>query len=167
MRAAAFLVVSLAITGSALQAQRVAFERPAYRLHSIGQRLTTRVVDGAGRPLAGPSVAFRAEDPSIATVTPRGEVVSRREGFTRVWAKNGRDSASTFVTVEQRAARFAFSPTTVRFDALTARIPLRVQVSDSAGVPIPGNGSAIGSCRSLNDDIVAITAAGDIVATAN
>src|SRR4051812_17481261 len=113
MRAAAFLVLSLGVAGSAAHAQRVAFERPAYRLHSIGQRLTTRVFDGSGRALAGPSVAFRADDPSVATVTARGEVVSRKEGFTRVWAKNGRDSASTFITVEQRAARFAFSPMTV------------------------------------------------------
>jgi hypothetical protein len=165
MRAAAFLVLSLAFTGSAVQAQRVTFDRPAYRLHSIGQRLTVRVLDGAGRAIPNPT--FRADDPSIATVNPRGEVISRKEGFTKVWAKNGRDSASAFVTVEQRAARFAFSPTTVRFDALTARIPLRVQVSDSAGVPIAGNGSAIGACRSLNDEIVTITPSGEVVSMAN
>ena len=165
MRAAVFLALSLAFTGSAVQAQRVTFDRPAYRLHSIGQRLTVRVIDGAGRAVPNPT--FRADDPSIATVNPRGEVVSRKEGFTKVWAKNGRDSASAFVQVEQRAARFAFSPTTVRFDALTARIPLRVQVSDSAGVPIAGNGSAIGACRSMNDDIVTITPSGEVVSNAN
>src|SRR5687768_6889936 len=143
MRAVTLLVGILSLAGSAAEAQRVAFDRNAYRLHSIGQRLATsvRVTDASGRAVAKPAMVFRVLDPTVATVTPRGEVISRKEGLTRVWAISGRDSAYAFVMVEQRAARFAFSPAVLRLDALTARVPLRVNVSDSAGAPIAGNSS--------------------------
>jgi hypothetical protein len=150
-------------------AQRVEFDRPAYRLHSIGQRLPTsvRVLDASGRRIANAQTVFHVADSTVVTVTPRGEVVSRKSGYTRIWAIAGRDSGSAFVTVDPRAARFAFSPSILRIDALRGTVPLIVQVSDSAGVPIAGAGSATSSCRSLNERIATINGRGDVVARAN
>src|SRR5689334_19746433 len=147
----------MAFAGQAA-AQRVEFDRPAYRLHSIGQRLptTVRVTDASGRRIANAQTIYHVADSTIVTVTARGEVVSRKSGYTRIWAIAGRDSGSAFVTVDPRAARFAFSPAVLRIDALRGSVPLIVQVSDSAGVPIAGATSAASSCRSLNERIATL-----------
>jgi hypothetical protein len=164
-------VVGVLLMGVAGQAssQQVAFDRPGYRLHSIGQRITTtvRVTDESGRPVSNAPTVYRVADPTIATVTPRGEVVSRKTGYTRIWAIAGRDSGSAFVVVEQRAARFAFSPSVLQIDALKASVPLTVQISDSAGVPIEGATSTVSSCRSLNERIATMNARGEVVARTN
>ena len=164
--AAGALLIGMAVPAIA---QTVTFDRPAYRLHSIGQRLVTtvRVTDASGRPVRNATPVFRVADPTVATVSARGEVVSRKSGLTRIWAIAGRDSGSAFVMVEQRAARFAFSPAVLRIDALKATEKLSVQISDSAGVPIAGANSATASCRSLNDRIVTISPDGDIRAKTN
>ena len=144
-------------------AQRVEFDRPAgYRMTSIGQRvlISVRVTDASGRQIPNATTVFRVADPSVASVTARGEVVSRKPGLTRVWAIAGRDSGSTFVTVEPRAAKFTFSPSVLQIDALKATVPLTVQISDSAGVPITGAKASIANCRSLNEQIVLLTETG-------
>ena len=164
-------VAGVLLMGVAGQAygQQVAFDRPGYRLHSIGQRLATtaRVTDASGRQVANAPTVFRVADTTIATVTPRGEVVSRKTGYTRIWAIAGRDSGSAFVVVEQRAARFAFSPSVLQIDALKATVPLTVQISDSAGVPIAGATSTISSCRSLNERVATMSARGEVIARTN
>src|SRR6185503_12168221 len=66
-----------------------------------------------------------------------------------------------------RAARFAFSPSVLRIDALRATVPITVQISDSAGVPVAGATSATSSCRSLNDRIATLGADGVVMARAN
>jgi hypothetical protein len=161
-------VLLMSVAGQA-SGQQVAFDRPGYRLHSIGQRLTTRarVTDASGRQVSNAPTVFRIADTTIATVTPRGEVVSRKTGYTRIWAISGRDSGSAFVVVEQRAARFAFSPSVLQIDALKATVPLTVQISDSAGVPIEGATSTISSCRSLNERIATMNARGEVIARTN
>jgi hypothetical protein len=163
---AAFLLLPFARQAVA---QRVEFDRPAYRLHSIGQRLptTVRVTDASGRRIANVQAIYHSADSSIVTVTPRGEVVSRKSGYTRIWAIAGKDSGSAFVTVDPRAARFAFSPSVLRIDALRGTAQLVVQVSDSAGVPIAGAGSATSSCRSLNERIATLNSRGEVIARAN
>jgi hypothetical protein len=151
-------------------AQRVEFDRSGYRLTSIGQRLTTtvRVTDASGRPVANAPMVFRVADPTIASVSTRGELVSKKTGVTRVWAVAGKDSGSAYVMVDQRAARFVFSPAVLRIDALRGTpVALAVQVSDSAGVPIPGATSASASCRSLDEGIAVLNGRSEIVARAN
>src|SRR5690348_9196413 len=80
-------------------AQRVEFDRPGYRLNSIGQRLATtvRVTDASGKVVPNPQTVFRVADPTIASITARGEVVSRKSGYTRIWAVAGKDSGSAYV----------------------------------------------------------------------
>src|SRR5207237_2659488 len=96
---AAFPLVALALSSAPLSAQRVVFDRQGYRLQSIGERVTAvaRVVDNGGRQVPNPRITFRVVDPSVATVSPRGEMVSKKVGNTFVWAVAGRDSASAIV----------------------------------------------------------------------
>ena len=165
-RAAAVLAAIMGMA-SAAEAQRV--QMPVgYRLTWIGARwqADARVIDSRGQPVANAPLTFRVADPTVATVTGRGEVTARKPGNTRLWAISGRDSASALIVVEQWPARFTFSPSVVRFDAHDARQPLRVLASDSAGVPIVGGTSRVGACRSLNDRVASISG-GEVVSTGN
>ena len=162
-------VVLISLTPARVEPQKVVFDRLGYRLTSIGSKVVTtaRVVDASGRPVPNARITFRVADPSVAAVSSQGEVVSRKTGRTYVWAISGKDSASAIVLVEQWAAKYAFTPALLRFDALSAKSPLKVEVSDSAGHPIAGGPVRLTSCRSLNDRIAMISAAGDVIANGN
>lgn len=163
---ATLLVAALLVAASPAAAQRV--QMPVgYRLTWIGARWNpqAKVVDGTGRQVSAPLV-YRMADPAIASVTGRGDVVARKPGRTRLWAVSGRDSASALIVVEQWPAKFTFSPSSVRLDALGAAQPIRVLASDSSGTPIAGGGSHVSACRSVNAAVARI--AGDsVVAIAN
>lgn len=143
---------------------QVRFERTGYRLTSIGERLavSARVVDARRRPVASANIRWRIADPTIASVNPQGIVVSRRVGYTKLWAVAGQDSASALILVDQWAAKFDFSPTVVRFDAVGAKLPLRVLVRDAAGHPINDRSRKTASCRSLNERIASLAANGEV-----
>lgn len=164
---ASIVVVALSLLAADASAQRI--QMPVgYRLTWIGARwqVGARVVDpGTGRAVAAP-LAYRMSDPTIASVNNRGEVVARKPGRTSVWAVSGRDSASALIMVEQWPARFAFSPASLRLDALGMRQPIRVVASDSAGVPIVGGASRVSACRSLNERIASINGS-EVVAVGN
>src|SRR5687767_12595680 len=103
-RASTLLAAFSALAGSA-HAQRV--QMPVgYRLTWIGARwqADAKVVDGRGQQIQAP-LTFRVADPTIATVSSRGEVTARKPGNTRLWAVSGRDSASALIVVEQWPAR--------------------------------------------------------------
>jgi hypothetical protein len=148
---------------------QVTFERAGYRLTSIGERITVsgRVVDARRQPVASASIRWRVADPTIATVTPQGVLVSRRPGNTKLWAVAGRDSASALILVDQWAAKFDFLPAAVRLDAVGARTPLRIVVRDAAGHPIASQNRRPTSCRSVNDRIAILGANGDVTARSN
>src|SRR5829696_6642753 len=101
--------VALAIlaASSAADAQ-VRFERTGYRLTSIGEKITVSARVGDNRQSS--AIRWRVADPSIATVTAKGVVQSRKAGYTRLWAIAGDDSASALILVDQWAARFDFYP---------------------------------------------------------
>ena len=148
------VLAALSLLAGGAHAQRV--QMPVgYRLTWIGARwqADAKVVDSRGQAIAAP-LAYRIADPTVATVSARGEVTARKPGSTRLWAVSGRDSASAVILVEPWPARFSFSPSVIRFDAKDVRQQLRVLASDSAGVPIVGGTSRIGVCRSLNDRVV-------------
>src|SRR5437763_3324916 len=161
---------ALALGAVSLSAQKVTFERPGYRLSSIGEHVVAvaRVVDNSGRPIANVPITFRIADPRVATVSPRGEMVARKTGNTFVWAIAGRDSASAIVLVEQLAAKFSFSPPTLRLDALGAKVPLKIQASDAAGNPLPGGTTKASFCRSVNERVASLArATGEVTAVTN
>src|SRR5258708_4306713 len=162
-------VVFISLAPARADPQKVVFDRLGYRLTSIGQKVATtaKVVDASGRLVPNARIIFRFTDPSVAAVSSRGEVVSRKTGRTYVWAISGSDSASAIVLVEQWAAKYAFSPALLRFDALSAKAPLKVEVSDSAGHPIAGGPVRATSCRSLNERIATISTTGDVIANGN
>lgn len=162
-------MAALALNARQASAQRVSIfgaGRVGYRLTFIGARVAmeARVVDNNGRTLPNAPLAFHVADPAVAGVSSRGEVIAKKPGSTRVWAVYGRDSASSLILVEPWAAKFAFTPGAVRLDAIGARQPLKVLVSDSAGTPIAGATSATSSCRAVNDRVATLTRTGDIVA---
>lgn len=148
---------------------QVRFERTGYRLTSIGERMavSARVVDGARRPVATTRIRWHIADSTIATVTPSGVVVSRKPGYTKLWAVAGEDSASALILVDQWAAKFDFSPPTVRFDAVGSKQPMRVVVRDAAGHVIPEENRRTTSCRSLNERIATLAANGEVTARSN
>lgn len=159
---AAFLVPAASL---AAQETQVVFERTGYRLTAIGARVsvTARVLDARRRPVPNAPIAWRVQDPDVASVTNRGEVVSRRVGRTRVWAVSGRDSASALILVDQWAASFAFNPPVLRFAAVGEGKPLQVQARDASGNAIPGIRPAV-ACRVLDEQVAAMEGNGQVQA---
>ena len=158
---ASITVAAVSSLASVASAQRI--QMPVgFRLTWIGARWQpdAKVVDQNGRPVPT-ALSYRIADPTIASVSSRGEVTARKPGNTRLWVIAGRDSASALIVVEQWPARFTFSPAVVRFDAVGSRQPIAVLASDSAGVPIVGGSSRSGSCRSVNGRVASL--AGDTV----
>lgn len=150
-------------------AAQVRFERTGYRLTSLGERMavSARLVDARRRPVSNARIRWRIADSSIATVTPAGIVVSRRPGYTKLWAVAGQDSASALILVDQWAAKFDFSPSIVRFDAVSSKVPLKVQVRDAAGHLIADKNRRTATCRIVNDRIASLATNGDVSARAN
>jgi hypothetical protein len=161
--------LALAFAPLAVSDAQVTFERAGYRLTSIGERITVsgRVVDARRQPVASATIRWRVADPTIATVTPQGVLVSRRPGNTKLWAVAGRDSASALILVDQWAAKFDFLPSAVRLDAVGARAPLRIVVRDAGGHPIASQNRRTSSCRSINDRIAILSANGEVTARSN
>jgi len=166
-------VVSLALSALGILAPlasaagQVRFDRTGYRLTSIGERVTASARVGAGQGQSGASIRWRVADPTVATVTPAGVVVSRKVGYTRLWAVSGKDSASALILVDQWAAKYDFYPAIVRLDAKGARAPLRIQVRDAAGHPIASASRRATACRSLNENVAVLASNGFVSATAN
>lgn len=155
----AIVLLSAPWTGAAAQVQ---FERVGYRLTSIGERVTVVARSPSAR---GSAIRWHIADSSIATVSQSGVVISRRPGYTKLWAIAGDDSASTLIVVNQWAAKFEFVPAIVRFDAIGARMPFKVRVRDAAGYVINDRNRAL-ACRSVNDRVVALSA-GELSARAH
>jgi hypothetical protein len=169
-RLPAFIGVSLlALVTTAAGAQQVRFERTGYRLTPIAELapVVARVNDSSRRPVSSARIRYHVADSSVATVTPAGVVVSRKPGYTKLWAVSGTDSASALILVDQWAARFDFAPTLVRFDAVGSRMPLRVLVRDAAGHLIPDASRRTTSCRSLNDRVARLEPTGELTARTN
>src|SRR5688572_6828636 len=162
-------VLGLAVAPFATGDAQVAFERAGFRLTSIGERITVsgRVVDASRRPVANANIRWRVADPTIATVSPQGVIVSRRVGNTKLWAVAGDDSASALILVDQWAAKFDFLPSVVRLDAVGAKAPLRIIVRDAAGHPIASQSRRPTACRSLNERVASLSATGDLTARSN
>ncbi len=149
---------------------KVEFDRPGYRFTSLGERkpVTARVVDAGRRPVPNRSIAYRTSDPTIAVVTPQGVVQSRRVGQTRVWAVSGTDSTSALIVVDQWAAKFAFSPSPLTFDAIGAELTLDVQLRDASGNVIPGAARRTTQCRPRDGDrVVRLATANKVLSRTN
>jgi len=161
--------LTLSLVPLATSHAQVAFERAGFRLTSIGERITVsgRVVDARRRPVASANIRWRVADPSIATVSPQGVVVSRRVGNTKLWAVAGEDSASALILVDQWAAKFDFLPSVVRLDAVGAKAPLRIIVRDAAGHPIASQNRRPAACRSVNERVASLAATGELTARSN
>src|ERR1051325_4616479 len=162
------LLAALAVGARESDAQRVSM-RVGFRLTYIGMRVNAdaKVVDNSGRPVASAPLAYRIADPTVASVSPNGEVVAKKPGDTRLWAVSGKDSAYAYIQVQQYASRFAFTPAFVRLEAIGGKQPLKVLASDAAGVPVVGGPSRSSSCRSVNERVATFTPAGDVVAVGN
>lgn len=162
-------VVALALVPLGTASAQVRFERTGYRLTSIGERMavSARVVDGRRQPVANANIRWRVADPSIASVTPQGIVVSRKVGYTRLWAVAGQDSASALILVDQWAAKFDFMPALVRLHAVGAKAPLRILVRDAAGHPIASQSRRSSACRSVDGRIATLAPNGEVTARGN
>jgi hypothetical protein len=162
------LLAALAVGARESDAQRVSM-RVGFRLTYIGMRVNAdaKVLDNSGRPVASAPLAYRITDPTIASVSPNGEVVAKKPGDARLWAISGNDSAYAYIQVQQQASRFAFTPGFVRLDAIGGRQAIKILKSDAAGVPIAGEAAKNSSCRAVNERVATLTPAGDVVAVGN
>lgn len=151
------------------RAAHVTFDKPGYRLTSIGERLpvTARVVDAQQRSVPNARIVWRIADTSVAAVSPQGVVLSRRTGYTRLWAIAGGDSASAFILVEQWPAKIGFSPAALRFDAVGSASAFKVETRDAAGHALADAARRVPSCKSENDGIATIDADGKVASKSN
>ena len=163
------LVLALSAIAASADAQGVRFERTGFRMTSIGERiaLSGRVLDARRRPVATGRIRWRVADPSIASVSPQGVVVSRKTGNTRLWAISGQDSTSALIVVDQWAAKFDFAPALLRLDAVGAKAPLRISVRDAEGHLISDQNRRTATCRSLNERIAQLAPTGEVTAKGN
>lgn len=161
--------ILLVLAAPILSAQNVRFERTGFRMTSIGERMTLsgRVLDARRRPVATGRIRWRVADPSIASVSPQGVVVSRKTGNTRLWAISGGDSTSALIVVDQWAARFDFAPALLRLDAVGAKAPLRIAVRDAEGHLISDQNRKAATCRSLNERVAVLAPNGEVTARGN
>ena len=148
---------------------KVEFERTGYRLTALGARIavSARVVDARRRAVPNRPIAYRTADPNIASVSPQGVVQSRKVGRTRIWAVSGTDSTSALLVVDQWAAKFAFLPAPMQFDALGAQVALVVQLRDASGNVIPGAIGRTTQCRPRDTLVVQLDAASKVKSKAN
>jgi len=162
------LCASAVLVPAVLSAQ-VSFERTGYRLTSIGERLrlSARVDNSRRQASPGARIVWHIADTTIAAVTADGTVISKRPGYTRIWAVSGKDSSWALILVDQWAAKFEFSPPVVRFDAVGSRQPLRMVVRDAAGHVIPERDRKSTTCRSLNDRVASLASTGEVTARTN
>lgn len=149
--------------------RRIVIERTGYRLTSLGARVSAsaRVYDARRRAVPNAPIAWRIADSAVASVSPDGVVQSRRVGRTRLWAVSGEDSASALILVDQWIAKFDFSPSRLRFDAVGARLPLRIRVRDASGNAIVDRARRIAACRSLNENVASLSPDGQVLSRAN
>ena len=173
MRATGFSLAIALLAVSAAGAQgtdsrQIVFERTGYRLTSLGARVSAaaRVLDARRRAIPNAPIAWRIADSAVASVSTGGVVQSRRVGRTRLWAVSGRDSASALILVDQWVAKFDFAPSRLRFDAVGARLPLRIRVRDASGIAISDRARRLAACRSLNERVASL-ADGQVVSKAN
>ena len=161
--------VSLALLVPGDVGAQVRFERTGFRLTSIGERIAVsgRVLDSRRRPVPSTQIRWRISDPTVASVSREGVVVSRKAGNTRLWAVAGEDSASALIVVDQWAAKFEFVPALVRLDAVGAKAPVRIQVKDAEGHAISEQNRKPTSCRSTNERVATLSATGEVTARAN
>jgi hypothetical protein len=171
LRHAILTVLAAAAPASPLFGQRaeVVFERTGYRLTSLGARVSVsaRVLDARRRAVPNAPIAWRIADSAVAVVSSQGVVQSRRIGRTKVWAVSGRDSASALILVDQWVAKFDFTPSRLRFDAVGARLPLRIRARDASGNAITSRTRRVAACRSLNERIATLAADGQVLSKAN
>lgn len=172
LRTALLTLLATASPATALFAQtasQVVFERTGYRLTSIGARVSVsaRVLDARRRAVPNAPVAWRIADSAVAVVSSQGVVQSRRIGRTKLWAVSGRDSASALILVDQWVAKFDFTPSRLRFDAVGARLPLRIRARDAAGNAITSRARRMAACRSLNERIATLAPDGQVLSKAN
>ena len=162
------ILTALLALPAAAEAQ-VRFERTGFRLTSIGEQVAVsgRVLDARRRPVPSTRLRWRISDPSIASVSPQGVVVSRKSGNTRLWAVSGTDSASALIVVDQWAAKFEFAPGLMRLDAVGAKAPLKINVRDAEGHLIAEQNRKAATCRSLNERVAALAPNGEVTARAN
>jgi len=166
------IVLATIVTPALLYGQAsttVQFDRPGYRLTSLGAKVAVRarVLDTKRRAVPNAPVAYRTSDPKVASVSGQGIVQSNKVGRTRVWAVSGRDSASALIMVDQWATTFVFSPSPVTFDAIGVQVPLQVQLRDAGGHTIPDLGKRVTQCRARDDKVVTLAANGRLTAKAN
>jgi hypothetical protein len=115
--------------------------------------------------LTNPQVSFRSTDPAVATVGADGLIAALGNGTATVLVDAGAgvvDSAR--VTVSQRVAWITVATDTLRFDALTAVLPLEAVARDRLGSPVTG---ASPTYVAGDDGVASVDISGNVRANGN
>ena len=162
---ALFALLVTATPGLAQRGRLVLVERAEYRLVGIGETVTVTAdaFDQQLRVESSPRISWRIDNPSVATVSPRGVVTALTVGSTRLWALSGRDSASTTVVVSLSPNTIDFTPALVRFEAAGSRLAVRIRVRDSAGALLEDLSRTGGACRSLDERVATLVASRQVL----
>lgn len=120
-------------------AASIAIEPPALAFDALGlsSELIAVVRNAAGEVVSTP-VAWRAENPGVATVSPSGVVTAVGNGTGVVRATAGGRSADVTVEVDQVATGLTLSPTPATLSVLGTQVQLAASVTDRNDRPISG-----------------------------
>lgn len=138
----------------------VAVSPDAVALSALGDtaRLSARVFDQTGRPMAGAAISWSSSEASVATVDSSGLVTAEGMGSAMVRATSGEASGSAIVTVMQSADSVTVLPVAATIGPGDT-LRLVAKAFDANGHPLAGEEFAWSS----SDDSVATVDASGLV----
>lgn len=132
------------------------------------QTFTARVLDARNEVVPGLGVTWNIADATIATQVNAGVFKARRNGSTAITATATQGTntitASTNLTVAQRAISIAIAPTTRFFDAFGATEQFTVEARDANGARVEGGAV---TWTSSNAAVATVSATGLVTAVGN
>src|SRR2546422_494242 len=138
---------------------------PAPASVQVGQtlQLTATPKDSAGGILVGRTVTWASGNPSIATVSPSGQVTGAAPGAAPITATSeGKTSTATLTVTTVPVAAVSISPTTATV-LVGQRLQLAATPKDSAGAALTGRSM---TWTSSNPNVAAVTTGGRVTAAA-
>lgn len=120
-------------------------------------QLTAAVLDATGQELAGEAVTFQSSDPAILTVDDGGLLTSvGGTGSSTITAASGGISAEVVAEAVLPPSAIVVQPRSLDLDT-GEQVTLAFTVTDEAGRPVSGTGTAFGSS---NPSVVRVEAPG-------
>jgi uncharacterized protein YjdB len=128
------------------------------------QQFTATIVPKPGATVAGLSVAWSIDNPSVATVDGSGLVTARGNGSATVTASADGVTRTASITVAQTIARVTISPRSLEFDALGSTGGLTAVALDANGARVE---NATITWASSASNVATVSQQGDVSSAGN